>query len=457
MRGKFTLLFVALAVLLAVPAVAYAADVIIADGDTVTVGDQQTRSLGTVAPGATVTPNVNFSLDCNGNNHFNSNEQATISFDSAGSSIKNAANITPSTGTLSATSLTNISGPTSWPADGDNVCPATNAPLGSSAATIVAPKKAGTYTYTANYTFTRGTGTDPNELSGITNAPVKFTLTVNNVAPVIDSFNGATSATEGNTESYTINASDANTDNLTYNLTQVSGPNVTITGGTTATPSVKFLAPGTVVLQSSVSDGVNTVTQNKTVTVASACTAPSVTTQPTDQTVTYNGANATFTAAASGTTPTVQWQKSTDNGTTWNNVSGATSPTLTVTNPSVSDSGSKYRAVFTNGCGNATTNAASLTVNKATATVALSNLTQTYDGNAKSVGTSTTPTGLSVDVTYDNSATAPTNAGTYDVVATVTNLTTKAAPAARSQSSRLARRSTSALWPTRPSAMLTSR
>ena len=433
MRSKFSLLFLALAMLVAVPAVAYAADEIIADGDVATAGDNLTRNIGTVAPGATVTPNekVNFTLDCMGNNHFNSNETADINFSSTGSSIKDAGGLTPSTGSVSATSLSNISGPTTWPNDGNNACPATNAQLGSSDVSIVAPKKAGTYTYTVAYNLNRDTGTANNELAlaqggggpAADTVLVKYTLTVNNVAPVIDSFNGATSATEGNTESYTINASDANTDNLTYNLTKLSGPNVTITGGTTATPSVKFLAPGTVVLQSSVSDGVNTVTQSKTVTIASACTAPAVTTQPTDQTVTYNGANATFTAAASGTSPSVQWQKSTDNGTTWSNVSGATSTSLTVTNPSVSDSGSKYRAVFTNGCGSATSNAATLNVNPAAAQVTLNSadLNQTYDGNAKSVGTSTTPTGLSVDVTYDGSATAPTNAGTYDVVATVTN------------------------------------
>ena len=45
LRGKFTLLLVTFAVLLAAPAVAFAADQLIADGDLVTAGDQQTRSL----------------------------------------------------------------------------------------------------------------------------------------------------------------------------------------------------------------------------------------------------------------------------------------------------------------------------------------------------------------------------------------------------------------------------
>ena len=60
-----------------------------------------------------------------------------------------------------------------------------------------------------------------------------------------------------------------------------------------------------------------------------------------------------------------------------------------------------------------------LTVAKATAPVALSGLSAIYDGTPKSVTATTTPSGLTVNVTYDGSATAPTNAGSYAVVATV--------------------------------------
>ena len=113
---------------------------------------------------------------------------------------------------------------------------------------------------------------------------------------------------------------------------------------------------------------------------APACTAPSVTTQPSNQSITY-GANASFTAAASGTSPTVQWQKSTNNGTTWNNVSGVTSTTLTLTKPSVSDSGSKYRAVFTNNCGSATSNgSATLQVAQKPITGSFTADNKEYDG-----------------------------------------------------------------------------
>src|ERR1019366_1954335 len=92
-------------------------------------------------------------------------------------------------------------------------------------------------------------------------------------------------------------------------------------------------------------------------------TAPTVTTNPVNQTVTV-GATPSFTAAASGNpAPTVQWQVSKDNGVTFNNVAGATSATLTLT-PAVTlgQTGNQYRATFTNSVGTATTTAAKLTV-----------------------------------------------------------------------------------------------
>ncbi len=88
---------------------------------------------------------------------------------------------------------------------------------------------------------------------------------------------------------------------------------------------------------------------------------PTVTTQPADQTV-DKGDNATFTAAADGSpAPTVQWQVSTDGGGTWGNLAGATSTTLNVATTQ-DDNGNKYRAVFTNSLGTATSDAATLTV-----------------------------------------------------------------------------------------------
>jgi hypothetical protein len=88
---------------------------------------------------------------------------------------------------------------------------------------------------------------------------------------------------------------------------------------------------------------------------------PGVTAQPTGQTV-DTGKSATFTAAASGNpVPAVQWQVSTDGGTTFTDVLGATSTTYTVT-AEPSESGNEYQAVFTNSVGAVATDPASLTV-----------------------------------------------------------------------------------------------
>ncbi|MES2276520.1 MAG: MBG domain-containing protein [Bacteroidota bacterium] len=70
---------------------------------------------------------------------------------------------------------------------------------------------------------------------------------------------------------------------------------------------------------------------------------------------------------------------------------------------------------------NIATNATN-TVNKATATITLSNLTATYDGTAKSAIATTNPASLSgVTITYGGSATPPTAANTYVVVASLNN------------------------------------
>ena len=60
-----------------------------------------------------------------------------------------------------------------------------------------------------------------------------------------------------------------------------------------------------------------------------------------------------------------------------------------------------------------------LVIGKPTATVSLGNLTATYDGTAKAASVTTVPAGLSVSLTYNGSATAPTAAGSYAVMATV--------------------------------------
>jgi hypothetical protein len=58
-------------------------------------------------------------------------------------------------------------------------------------------------------------------------------------------------------------------------------------------------------------------------------------------------------------------------------------------------------------------------ITPAVATISLTNLAQTYDGAAHPAAVATTPSGLAVLVTYNSSATPPSNAGTYSVSAVV--------------------------------------
>ncbi len=89
---------------------------------------------------------------------------------------------------------------------------------------------------------------------------------------------------------------------------------------------------------------------------------PTITTNPLSQSVDAGG-TLTFTADATGTpTPTVSWQVSTDNGTSWANVPDFSTTTVTTPTLTATQNGSEIRAVFTNRAGSATTTAATITV-----------------------------------------------------------------------------------------------
>ncbi|HEY6333134.1 MAG TPA: hypothetical protein VI756_27675 [Blastocatellia bacterium] len=88
--------------------------------------------------------------------------------------------------------------------------------------------------------------------------------------------------------------------------------------------------------------------------------APAVTVDPMDQL--SIGGPVTFTAEAKSVSGvTVQWQVSSDGGSTYADIPGADAPELAFV-PLASQSGSEYRAQFTSFCGTAATEAASLTV-----------------------------------------------------------------------------------------------
>jgi uncharacterized repeat protein (TIGR02543 family) len=87
-------------------------------------------------------------------------------------------------------------------------------------------------------------------------------------------------------------------------------------------------------------------------------TSPTVTGQPSSQ-LTVSGGVATFSAATSAVVYGVQWQVSSNGASTWSNVTGATGTSYNVV-ASSSTNDNRYRAVFTNASGSATSNAATL-------------------------------------------------------------------------------------------------
>jgi hypothetical protein len=120
-------------------------------------------------------------------------------------------------------------------------------------------------------------------------------------------------------------------------------------------PTATGNASGSISVSSSVSGTTTTIALTGT----GVAGAPSLTTQPTNQSVT-TGQTATFSAVAAGTAPlSYQWQK---NGTA---VSGATSANYTTPATAMSDSGAQFTVLVSNPSGNVTSSPAVLTVTAA--------------------------------------------------------------------------------------------
>ncbi len=133
----------------------------------------------------------------------------------------------------------------------------------------------------------------------------------------------------------------------------------------TSATSASYTTPATIASDDGaqftalISNKVGRVTSNPVSLHVKVRVAPSITTQPANQTVTA-GQTATFTVLASGMAPlSYQWLK---NGA---NVAGATSSSYTTPLTTTADGGSTFNVVVSNTAGTATSNAATLTVNAA--------------------------------------------------------------------------------------------
>ena len=110
-------------------------------------------------------------------------------------------------------------------------------------------------------------------------------------------------------------------------------------------------------VQDRTGNGLNGTVNGGATWVEVGCAPPAATGQPVART-TCEGESVSFTAAFSGTSPSLQWRRD------GQPLVGATGATLTIASPTVVDAG-MYDCVATNACGSVTTDAAELTVQTA--------------------------------------------------------------------------------------------
>jgi|GEM_PF-1024816 len=214
----------------------------------------------------------------------------------------------------------------------------------------------GSYTLTAEAIDANGrmATSNPITVTAISVAPAVPVITTNPVNQTVTAPAPATFA-----------VSASGTPAPTYQWMQsVGGGSYAPVSGAT---SASYTIPATTVSQSGtlfecvVTNASGTVTSNAaSLTVYSL---PSITAQPSNQTVTAPAA-ASFSVIAGGTpAPGYQWQVSTNAGASFSNISGATGAAYTTPATSASVNGTQYRCAVTNMAGSVTSNAATLSVN----------------------------------------------------------------------------------------------
>ena len=116
--------------------------------------------------------------------------------------------------------------------------------------------------------------------------------------------------------------------------------------------------------------------------------APAITTHPQNVEVKENE-TATFTVNATGTEPlSYRWQQSTDNGSSWTDITGETNATYTIATTTTDMSGTQYRCVVKNSVKEVTSDAATLTVTA----IPTYTITVQTDGHGTASASSTTAT-----------------------------------------------------------------
>jgi hypothetical protein len=210
-----------------------------------------------------------------------------------------------------------------------------------------------------------------NSAGSVTSSQVILTVNSAPVAPTITTQPANQTVTAGQTAMFSVVA--AGTAPLSYQWRKNTANIVGATAASYTTPATTSADNGAK-FDVVVSNSVSSVTSGQaTLTVNSAPVAPTISTQPANQTVTA-GQTATFSVVASGTAPlTYQWQK---NGSA---ITGATATNYTTPVTTTADSGELFRVVVSNSAGNVTSNSASLTVNPGTSNSSVDVITYHYD------------------------------------------------------------------------------
>ena len=251
----------------------------------------------------------------------------------------------------------------------------------------------------ASYTLTGAMATNAGNYSVVvSNSPGSVTssvatLTVNRATPTVTTWPTASTITYGQTLASSI---------LSGGIASVGGTFAFTTP--TNAPGLGTAAQGVAFTPADAAD-YNTVSNTVSVTVSMA--TPSITTWPTATAITYGQtlASSTLSGGVASTGGTFAF----------------VTPT---TAPGAGTAPQWFSFTPTNTTDyNTISSLVNVTVNKAAATVTLhpTPLLATYDGTAKAVTATTTPSGLAVAITYNGQSAAPTNAGAYTVIATVTD------------------------------------
>jgi len=213
---------------------------------------------------------------------------------------------------------------------------------------------AGVGTHPITYFYTDGTGCSNSAIKNIVVTPVPAAPAASNklccFSNIVD-----LEATGTNIRWY----SDAG-------LTTLVGTGTPFATGRTAAGVYTYYATQTI-------NGCQSAATTVTLTITSGTT---IVTQPQPTSICTSGSG-TFSVVATGFNLSYRWQEAGVNISDGGIYSGATSPTLTITNPGIAKSGLTYRCVITSTCGTPTTNSAGAILTVTTLPVATFSYTGT--------------------------------------------------------------------------------